>query len=310
MNQKSDCLTISASLVIFDFNADLDANFNGACNGISMEVLMGAATAPTEALPVRADAAEFSRKPIENSEISTARPIEQSLRKYFDAMSAELGPMSWWPAKTPFEVVVGAILTQNTAWKNVNLALANLRREKLLTPRAIAKISTARLARLIRSSGYFRQKAKKLKAFVKFLDDAYSGSLRKMSAAPTNVLREQLLAVHGIGPETADCILLYAAHHPVFVVDAYTKRLLSRHEFLREDARYDDVQSFFMRNLGNETKFFNEYHALIVNVGKKWCRKHNPLCGECPLGPYLPADSGFRSLVTIAPISSTSEAVQ
>ena len=213
------------------------------------------------------------------------------LRQFYEEMNAALGPMRWWPAKTPFEVIVGAILTQNTAWTNVKLALSNLKRKQLLRPRAMARVPEARLARLIRSSGYFRQKAKKLKAFLRFLQSEYHGSVARMSAAPTDILREQLLAVHGIGPETADSILLYAARHPVFVVDAYTKRLLGRHSLLPEESTYDVVQNFFTRNLSRDEAYFNEYHALIVNVGKKWCRAKNPRCHECPLGKFLPASS-------------------
>lgn len=219
------------------------------------------------------------------------------LRSYFEAMSKQLGPMNWWPAKSAFEVVVGAILTQNTAWTNVNLALANLRRERLLTVRAISRVGEARLAELIRTSGYYRQKAKKLKAFVAFVEREYGGSLRRMSAAPTAELREQLLAVHGIGPETADSILLYAAGHPVFAVDAYTKRLLARHSVMPEEAKYDEVQALFMRHLPREAKLYNEYHALIVNVAKKWCRAREARCSECPLGEFLPTN--MNSLVPL-----------
>lgn len=210
------------------------------------------------------------------------------LRKYFDAMSRELGPMHWWPAKSAFEVIVGAILTQNTAWTNVKLALVNLRREKLLTPRAIARVPGTRLEKLIRSSGYYRQKAKKLKAFVAFLASEYRGSLKRMAAAPTAKLREQLLAVHGIGPETADSILLYAAEHPVFVVDAYTKRILARHGIVSEGAKYEDVQAIFVKHVPSDAKIFNEYHALIVEVGKRWCGAREARCEECPLGEFLP----------------------
>ena len=216
------------------------------------------------------------------------RERERVLREFYDEMATALGPMKWWPAKTPFEVIVGAILTQNTAWTNVKLALANLRRERLLNPRAMARAPQPKLARLIRPSGYFRQKAKKLKAFLEFLEGEYDGSSKRMFATPTAALREKLLAVHGIGPETADSILLYAGRHPIFVVDAYTKRLLSRHSVISERASYDEVQQLFMRHLPADDAHFNEYHALIVNVGKKWCRAREPRCRECPLGRFLP----------------------
>ena len=171
------------------------------------------------------------------------------LPQFFDTLTAALGPMHWWPAKTPFEVIVGAILTQNTAWINVERAIANLRRERMLTPRAIETALAGKLARLVRSSGYFRQKAKKLKAFVRFLRQDFGGSLKRMFRTPTAELRERLLAVHGIGPETADAILLYAASHPVFVVDAYTKRILLRHGLVGEKAGYEEIRQLFEGNL-------------------------------------------------------------
>lgn len=204
-------------------------------------------------------------------------------------MLAAHGSLNWWPAKTPFEVIVGAILTQNAAWVNVEKAIENLRREKMLTVRAIERVPRVRLARLIRSSGYFRQKAKKLKAFVRFLRKEYGGSLARMFRTPTAELREKLLAVHGIGPETADSILLYAGKHSVFVVDAYTRRILERHGHIREKTSYDQIRGFFESNLAGDSQLYNEYHAQIVNVGKNWCRPKNPLCNQCPLGTFLPS---------------------
>jgi endonuclease III related protein len=213
------------------------------------------------------------------------------LMRYYETMSEALGPMRWWPAKTPFEVIVGAILTQSTAWGNVELAIGNLRREKLLTPSAILKISSSRLATLVRPSGYFRQKAKKLKAFVHFLRSEYAGSLKRMFRTPTAELRERLLSVHGIGPETADSILLYAGNHPVFVVDAYTHRIFGRHAITEGKPDYERVRAFFESALPLHPPLFNEFHALIVNTGKNWCRKKAPRCGECPLRGLLPPDS-------------------
>ena len=217
--------------------------------------------------------------------------MQPELRQYFDALTAALGPMHWWPARTPFEVIVGAILTQNTAWVNVERAIANLRQARLLTPPALESVPAPRLARLIRSSGYFRQKAKKLKAFVHFLRRDFGGSLARMFRTPTPELRTRLLAVHGIGPETADSILLYAGHDPVFVVDAYTKRILMRHGLAGEKAAYEEIRAIFERNLPQDVKLYNEFHALLVNVGKNWCRTKTPLCDQCPLGPFLPAKS-------------------
>jgi endonuclease III related protein len=216
---------------------------------------------------------------------TAAQPI---LRTYYDALFAAHGPQHWWPGRTPFEVIVGAILTQNTSWTNVEPCIENLRREKLLTPRAIESVPVTRLARLIRSSGYFRQKAKKLKAFVRFLRDAYQGSLTKMFGSSTPVLREQLLAVHGIGPETADSILLYAGKHPVFVVDAYTRRILERHRLAGTKHSYEHIRRLFERTLPPDAKLYNEFHALIVHTGKHYCRARNPRCGECALNSLLP----------------------
>ncbi len=213
------------------------------------------------------------------------------LREYYDALFAAHGPQHWWPGCTPFEVIVGAILTQNTSWSNVEPAIENLRREKLLTPRAIASVSLTRLARLIRSSGYFRQKAKKLKAFVRFLRAEYHGSLAEMFRTPTPALREELLAVHGIGPETADSILLYAGKHPVFVVDAYTRRILERHSLAEAKHSYEDLRQLFERSLSAGAALYNEFHALIVHTGKHYCRARDPRCNECALNHLLPERS-------------------
>jgi endonuclease III related protein len=210
------------------------------------------------------------------------------LRIYYDALFAAHGPQHWWPGRTAFEVIVGAVLTQNTSWTNVEPCIENLRREKLLTPRAIERVPLPRLARLIRSSGYFRQKAKKLKAFVRFLRVGYRGSLARMFATPTPVLREQLLGIHGVGPETADSILLYAGKHPVFVVDAYTRRMLERHGLTSTQATYEDIRQLFEGSLPPDSKLYNEFHALVVHTGKHYCRARNPRCGECALGFLLP----------------------
>ncbi len=195
--------------------------------------------------------------------------------------------MHWWPAKTPFEVIVGAILTQNAAWVNVRRAIGNLQRARMLSPVALERVPAGKLARLIRSSGYFRQKTKKLKAFVRFLRKDFGGSLARMFRTPTAELRERLLAVHGIGPETADSILLYAGNHPVFVVDAYTKRILQRHGLAGEKTGYEQMRQLFEANLPRDAKLYNEYHALLVNVGKNWCRPKDPKCEQCPMGRYL-----------------------
>lgn len=177
---------------------------------------------------------------------------------------------------------MGAILAQNTAWGNVERALAALKAHRLLTPGRLAAVPERRLVRLIRPSGTFRVKARRLRAFLAFLDKRYAGSLRLLSRAPLRALRAELLAVPGIGPETADSILLYAVGRPVFVVDAYTRRVLGRHRLLRPGAGYEEVRALFERHLPSDPRLFNEYHALLVAVGKQYCRSR-PRCEECPL---------------------------
>jgi len=226
---------------------------------------------------------------------TSSPPTERSvaLMRYFQTMSQALGPMDWWPARTPFEVILGAILTQSTSWTNVEKAIANLRAARIITPSAIRKVRTARLAELIRPSGYFRQKAKKLKAFSRFLQHQYGGSLKRMFATSVPALREELLSVHGIGPETADSILLYAGNKPVFVVDAYTHRMFARHGVTDGKPDYEAVRAMFENALPRDPRLLNEYHALIVNTGKQWCRKSAPRCESCPLRELLPESSPY-----------------
>jgi endonuclease-3 related protein len=211
-----------------------------------------------------------------------------ALADYFTALFEAHGPQKWWPGRTRFEVIVGAILTQNTSWTNVERAIRNLRRERLLTPAAIAGITEAKLGELIRPSGYFRQKARKLKEFVRFLYGNYCGSLTGMFRAPTATLREQLLAVHGIGPETADSILLYAGNHPVFVVDAYTRRILERHNLASGKESYEEIRGLFEKSLPREPALYNEYHALLVHTGKEYCQARKARCTDCALRRFLP----------------------
>lgn len=247
---------------------------------------------------------------------------EKVLRRYYHTLYQAWGPQHWWPGETRFEVIVGAYLTQNTAWINVERALANLRAAQLLSVAGIREVRLAKLERLIRPSGYFRQKARRLKAFVAFLDRNYGGSLEALFSQPTAKLREELLELNGVGPETADSILLYAGNHPVFVVDAYTRRILDRHKILPEKADYDDIRKLFESALAPiaadelkmpaprlETGFpvtahapsamstatrtalvqvYNEAHGLIVGVGKHYCRKTKAACDGCPLQPFLP----------------------
>jgi len=248
---------------------------------------------------------------------------EKEVRRYYEALYRAWGAQHWWPAESRFEIIVGAYLTQNTAWTNVERALAKLRADGLLTVEGIRQVSLLRFERLIRSSGYFRRKAKRLKTFIAFLDAEYNGSLDRLFAQPTNDLREQLLSLNGVGPETADSILLYAGNHPVFVVDAYTRRILERHNILPAKTTYQDIRTLFERALtpiaehpphdnGAErlasdirgvshspspmstaprtalAQVYNEMHGLIVGVGKHCCKKSRPICEGCPLQSFLP----------------------
>jgi len=250
---------------------------------------------------------------------------ENQIRTYYRALFQAWGPQNWWPARSRFEVVVGAYLTQNTAWTNVEKALANLRAARMLSVQGIRRVTLTDLERLIRPSGYFRQKAQRLKTFVEFLDRHYGGSLTRLFARPTEELREELLKLNGVGPETADSILLYAGNHPVFVVDTYTRRMLARHAILPKDAGYEDVRKIFEKVLPSLaepvtdseesytqplaagfpdaphppsqmstakrtalTQIYNEMHGLMVRAGKNYCKKSQPDCGGCPLQPYLP----------------------
>jgi len=251
-------------------------------------------------------------------------PSQLEIRTYYAALYREWGPQHWWPAETQFEVIVGAYLTQNTAWINVERALANLRRAELLSLEGVRSVRLSRLQRLIRPSGYFRQKAARLKTFVKFLDECYAGSLQKLFAEPTEKLREELLALNGVGPETADSILLYGGNHPVFVVDAYTRRILDRHGILPEKTDYEEIRRLFHASLepialeqqdkpaserpalqsgirgaahppsamstAHRTalvQVYNEMHGLVVGVGKNYCRKSKAACEGCPLRQFL-----------------------
>ena len=245
------------------------------------------------------------------------------IRAYYDTLFSAWGRQHWWPAQSRFEMIVGAYLTQNTAWTNVEKALRNLRQAEVLTIGRIRQTPQARLEQLIRPSGYFRQKAQRLKTFVKFLDKRYGGSLTRMFARPTEELREELLALNGVGPETADSILLYAGNHPVFVVDAYTRRILERHKIMERGADYEKIRQLFGEALvemplpgqslalspaiagplgschrpsrvsraerTDLVQTFNEMHGLLVGVGKNYCLKSQARCEQCPLQKFLPA---------------------
>ena len=245
-----------------------------------------------------------------------------AVRAYYHTLFSAWGRQHWWPAQSPFEVIVGAYLTQNTSWTNVEKALGNLRKARLLTIRGIRRTPQPKLEQLIRPAGYFRQKAQRLKTFVSFLDERYGGSFARMFARPTAELRDELLALNGVGPETADSILLYAGNHPVFVVDAYTRRILERHEIVSSSADYEELRLLIESALSEAAppkrswdgaraatgsrgsshppsavseaarsplvQVFNEMHGLIVGVGKTYCLKSQPQCEQCPLQKFLP----------------------
>jgi len=192
------------------------------------------------------------------------------------------GPRNWWPGETPFEVMVGAILTQNTSWRNAEKAILKLKGRGVLNPKGIHHLKKSELAHLIKSSGYFRVKTDRLKSFINFLFEEYDGDLKKMRRERLEELRRKLLQIKGIGPETADSILLYGLKKPIFVVDAYTKRILSRHGIISEKASYEEVQGLFMDYVPHNEKSFNEYHALLVHLGKALCKKV-PRCDICPI---------------------------
>jgi len=200
----------------------------------------------------------------------------------YNKLYSAFGPQHWWPGDTPFEIAVGAILTQNTNWGNVEKAINNLKKEKALSAKAIHDMPVKKLAALIQPSGYFNVKAKRLKAFINFLMNEYRGGMANMKKEDMHTLRHKLLNVNGIGPETADSILLYALDKPIFVIDAYTKRALSRHKILGHDESYEKFQELFHAALEKDVKLFNEYHALFVRIAKTFC-KTKPLCEECPL---------------------------
>ncbi|NWF93261.1 MAG: endonuclease III domain-containing protein [Syntrophaceae bacterium] len=208
--------------------------------------------------------------------------MQRLLMNIYQRLYQAYGPRHWWPGETPFEVMVGAILTQNTSWRNVEKAIQNLKEKGVLYPEGVRRLKRSQLARLIRSSGYYRMKADRLKGFIEFLFKNYGGDIERMRKENLKTLRTKLLTVKGIGPETADSILLYGLEKPIFVVDAYTKRILSRHGMISENAGYEEVQTLFMDHLPLNAKLFNEYHALLVHLGKAVCKKI-PKCDRCPL---------------------------
>ncbi len=223
--------------------------------------------------------------------LSAQRPgvaAREVLLKYHSRLLEQLGPQAWWPARTRLEVVLGAVLTQNTTWRNAARALGRLRKVGRLGLSRLQLTDQANLESLIRPAGFFRQKARTIRGFLGYLKSHHRGSLARMFARPVADLRHDLLSLKGLGPETVDAILLYAGRHPFFVADAYTRRILARHELVPPDASYAEVQQFLHQNLPANYLLFNEYHALLVEVGKRYCRTQRPRCEACPLQPYLP----------------------
>ena len=209
---------------------------------------------------------------------------QKTLSWTYRRLIRSLGPQRWWPAKTRLEVCIGVVLTQNTAWTNVEKAIRRLKASGPLTVQRLLGLSEKRLADLIRSAGYFNVKAKRLRAFLTYLQTRYGGNLNRLFRQEGERLRSELLGVHGLGPESVDSILLYAGQKPFFVVDTYTQRILSRHGLLKGKASYEETQGALMENFPRDVRRFNEFHALFVEVGKQFCRRR-PRCWECPLDP-------------------------
>ncbi|MGA3284412.1 MAG: endonuclease III domain-containing protein [Verrucomicrobiota bacterium] len=240
--------------------------------------------------------------------------IKNDLRRAYELMRARFGHQHWWPGETPFEVCVGAILTQNTAWSNVERAIANLKAARVLEPGRLFALPEPKLAELIRPAGYFNVKARRLRAFLRMLVETFGGDLNRLFAGETSIVRERLLAIHGVGPETADSLLLYAGGHHSFVIDAYTKRIFQRHGWssgvkgkmqkakksrTRTDGfTYDELKALCESALDQKPgtarlDYWQDYHAQLVMTGKHFCRTRAPRCDECPLKPLLPRKTRF-----------------
>ena len=227
--------------------------------------------------------------PLPDSLIRT-RPL---LLRAYSGLRRRFGHQHWWPGDTPFEVCVGAILTQNTNWGNVERAIANLKEADVLEPRRLFHLAESDLAALIRPTGYYNVKARRLRAFLQILVARFKGDLARMFGGPTPTVRERLLAIKGIGPETADSMLLYAGGHLSFVIDAYTKRIFARHRWCRPEAEYDELKQLCEGALSHKSgaarlDYWQDFHAQLVKVGKDFCRSREPRCYECPLQPLLP----------------------
>lgn len=220
--------------------------------------------------------------------------ITETLTEIYQLLLERFGPQHWWPGDTQFEIIIGAILTQNTSWANVEKAIANLKAAEHLTPDRLYSLDICQLAELIQPAGYYNVKAKRIKSFVTWLFQKHDGKLSNLQNLTTPQLRTDLLAVKGIGRETADSILLYALDRPIFVVDAYTARIAVRHGLVEAGADYDQLQGLFQSNLPEDVQLFNEYHALLVRLGKEFCRPQ-ARCSGCPIEclPHTPESEDF-----------------
>jgi endonuclease-3 related protein len=221
-------------------------------------------------------------------------PVGELLYRYYSVLRGRLGPQQWWPARTRLEVILGAILTQNTAWHNATLGLRNLRKSGLLSWQGLRRADISSLEACVRPAGFYRQKARTIRDFVDWLSRRYAGSLDRLFSLPEEELRRQLLSLRGLGPETVDAILLYAAARPLFVADAYTRRVLARHGFVSAAADYRETQDFLHAHLPRQASLFNEFHALLVELGKRHCKPQSPRCEGCPLEQFLPGGAGQR----------------
>lgn len=225
---------------------------------------------------------------MESEAQQTGTPAGVTLQHYFSVLFRRFGPQRWWPARTRLEVILGAILTQNTNWNNAALALKNLRQTGRLRWKSLRQASIAELEEDVRPAGFYRQKARTIRSFVDWTVARHRGSLNSLFALPPRELRRQLLELRGLGPETADAIVLYAGKKPFFVADAYTRRILARHGLLPASVDYATAQAFLHRHLPASAGLFNEFHALLVEAGKRYCKRLAPDCGSCPLAPFLP----------------------
>jgi endonuclease-3 related protein len=218
--------------------------------------------------------------------LSENKTLSEGLPLIYEKLYLNFGPQDWWPGDSKLEIIIGAILTQVVSWSNVEMAIDNLKDKNLIDIDKLHEIDKNRLAKLIKPSGYYNMKAKKLKSFIDVVVNEYNSNLDDFGKGKREQKRKELLEIYGIGPETADSILLYAFQKPVFVIDTYTKRIFSRINYIEKDISYEKIQALIEKNLESNQELFNEYHALLVNLAKNYCLKRSPLCEECPLNKH------------------------